>query len=137
MLLNAGGNPCPKCGDVFTDHSIADCAKHFYLQTGDDGFQEALNDGAYVVLERLEGLYERLMSGVPAGTPCVACAGDEVPHDYRVCLKRLKCKKGDNGEWVSEPPGDPTQLPQGRFQTPCTGCGLIVPDHQVGNCPGG
>ena len=110
------------------------CVKHSYLQTGDDGFQEALNDGAYVVLERLEGLYERLTSGVPAGTPCVSCAGDEVSHDYWGCLKRLKYKKGEDGEWVSELPGDPAQVPRERFQTPCTGCGSIVPDHQVRNC---
>ena len=133
-LLDAGGNPCPQCGDVFADHSLADCMKHPYLVAGDQGFQNALNDGAYVVLERLEGLYERLTKGVPEGTPCISCAGDEEPHDYRGCLKRLKCKKGKDGEWVSEPPSDPSQVPPGRFQTACTMCGSLVPDHQVENC---
>ena len=110
-LLDAGGNPCPQCGDVFADHSVADCLKYSYLVAGDQGFQNALNDGAYVVLERLEGLHERLTKGVPEGTPCISCAGNEEPHDYRGCLKRLKCKKGEDGEWVSKPPGDPSQVP--------------------------
>ena len=109
-LLNDGGNPCPRCGDVFADHTIARCVKYSYLVAGDDGFQNALNDGAYIALERLEGLHERLTVGVPEGTPCVSCAGNEVPHDYRGCLKRLKCKKGEDGEWVSEPPGRPSPV---------------------------
>ena len=76
-LLDVGGNPCPQCGDVFADHNLADCMKYSYLVAGDHGFQNALNDGAYVVLERLEGLYERLTEGVPEGTPCISCAGSE------------------------------------------------------------
>ena len=133
-LLNAGGNPCPRCGGVFADHTVARCVKYSYLMAGDDGFQDTLTDGAYIALERLEGLHDRLTVGVPEGMPCVSCAGNEIPHDYRGCLKRLKCKKGENGEWVSEPLGDPAQLPSGRFLTACTGCGSLVPDHQVGNC---
>ena len=81
-LLNTGGNPCPRCGDVFADHPLAHCVKYSYLVTGDDGFQDALNDGTYITLERLEGLHERLTVGVPEGMPCVSCAGNEVPHDY-------------------------------------------------------
>ena len=133
-LLAAGGNPCPQCGDVFADHTVANCVKYSYSVAGDDGFQNALNEGAYVVLERLEGLHELLTKGVPEGTPCVSCAGSEEPHDYRGCLKRLKCKKGADGTWVSEPPGDPAGLPRGRFQMACTVCGSLIPDHQAGDC---
>ena len=37
-LLNERGNPCQKCGDVFADHTLANCVKHPYLTAGDNGF---------------------------------------------------------------------------------------------------
>ena len=44
------------------------------------------------------------------------------------------CRKGSEGNWEREPPGDPQDLPEGYQTSPCENCCIIMPNHSTDNC---
>ena len=66
---------------------------------------------------------------------CPSCTVSEDHHDWRSCLKRMICKRNQEGEWEMQPPGDLQDLREGYKADPCENCCRIVPDHSLDNCP--
>ena len=66
---------------------------------------------------------------------CPSFTESDDHHNWRGCLKRMKCCKGPEGNWETEPPGDPQDLPEGYQVSPCENCCTIIPNHSTDNCP--
>ena len=45
------------------------------------------------------------------------------------------CQRNQDGEWESQPPGDPQDPPEGYQVNPCENCCRVVPNHSLDNCP--
>ena len=46
----------------------------------------------------------------------------------------MKCCKGPEGNWKTEPPGDPRDIPEGYQASSCQRCCTVISDHLAGNC---
>ena len=44
------------------------------------------------------------------------------------------CQRSQDGEWETQPPGDPQDLPEGYQINPCENCCRVVPNHSLDNC---
>ena len=66
---------------------------------------------------------------------CTSCTVSDDHHDWRSCLKRMICQRNQDGEWETQPPGDPQDLLEGYQVNPCENCCRIVPSHSLDNCP--
>ena len=47
----------------------------------------------------------------------------------------MKCRKGPEENWETEPPGDPRDIPGGYQANSCEKCCTVVPDHLANDCP--
>ena len=125
--------PCPKCGDVFPTHTSDGCPNHPYLTLGDKGFKAAYDDHAVVILDWLKSVVSKMAGREDANAACPACTESGVTHNWRSCLKQLKCWKKENGEWETEPQEDPNNTPKGYVRVTCGNC-TAVPDHLETSC---
>ena len=134
-LEKEGATPCPKCGDVFPTHPPEQCPNHPYLMAGDEGFKVAYDAQAAEVLDQLKAVASKTTGREDENTVCPACTVSETNHNWRSCLKSLKCRRNKHGVWQTEPPGDPQEIPKGYQGSPCKNCCTMVLDHFTGNCP--
>ena len=72
---------------------------------------------------------------IDEGETAVDACPSEDHHNWRSCLKRMKCHQNPEGKWEMQPPKDPQGLPGGYQTNPCENCCIVVPDHSVDNCP--
>ena len=134
-LERKGATPCSWCGDVFPTHQPVHCPNHPYLNTGDQGFKASYEARAATVLEQLQVVASKITGEESANAACPSCTELDDHHNWRSCLKSMKCYKNLEGHWEMEPPGDPQELPEEYQSTPCENCCVVVPNHFTGNCP--
>ena len=134
-LEKKGATPCSRCGDVFPTHRPEQCPNYPHLSTGDQGFKTAYEARAVAFLERLQAVARKITGEETANAACPSCTESDEHHNWRSCLKRMKCYKNQEGCWETEPPGDPQELPEGYQSTYCENCCIVVPNHFTGNCP--
>ena len=134
-LEGQGATPCPQCGDVFPSHQPEHCPNYPYLAVGDQGFKAAYDAQALAILEQLQVVAGKITGEETAGAACPSCTESDEHHNWRSCLKRMKCRKGPEGNWEMEPPGDPKDIPEGYQVSPCENCCTAVPNHSTDNCP--
>ena len=134
-LESQGATPCPQCGDVFPSHTLDQCLNYPYLIAGDQGFKAAYDTQALAVLERLPAVANKIAGRETVDAACPSCMESNGNHNWRSCLKRMKCRKESEGNWEMEPPGDPKDLPEGYQISPCKKCCTIMPNYSTDKCP--
>ena len=135
MLEKKGATPCPSCGDVFPTHEPEDCPNYPYLQKGDQGFKATYDTWAVAIVECLWAVLDKIEGRGDASDACPSCTESDEHHDRRSCIKRMICKRNPEGEWETQPPGDPQGLRRGYKTSPCENCCVTVLDHSLDNCP--
>ena len=75
----------------------------------------------------------QINGGETAADACPSCTESDDHHNWRSCLKRMKCHRNPDGKWEMEPPGDPQGLPRGYQTNPCENCCIVVLDHPMDN----
>ena len=103
-LAEKGATPCPRCGDMFPTHPPEHCPNHPYLNMGDQGFKAAYD--AWAILEWLWAVANKIAGEETVGTVCPFCTASDNKHNWRSCLKRMKCHRNPEGFWETELPGD-------------------------------
>ena len=103
-LKRKGTTPCPWCGDVFPTHGPEQCPNHPCLNTGDQGFKAAYDACIVDVLEQLQAMANRIDEGETAVDAYPSCTESEDHHNWRSCLKRMKCHRNPEGKWEMQPP---------------------------------
>ena len=111
-LEEKGAAPCPLCGDVFPTHESQDCLNYPYLLEGDQGFKAAYDTRAVAVVECLQAVLDRIEGKGDANDACPSCTESDDHHDWRSCLKRMICKRNQEGEWETQPPWGSTGPPE-------------------------
>ena len=106
-LEEEGATPCPQCGHVFPTHQSEHCPNHPYPNTGDQGFKAAYDAWAVAILEQLQAVASKITGEETANAACPSCTELGDYHNWRSCLKRMKCHRNPEGSWETEPPGDP------------------------------
>ena len=90
---------------------------------------------AVAVLEWLQAVVSKTAGEETADAACPSCTVSDEKHNWRSCLKRMKCHRKADECWETEPPGDPQELPEGYQSSPCENWCTVVPDHLTGDCP--
>ena len=120
---------------MFPTHPLENCPNYPYLTIGNHGFKAAYDALANAVLERLQAVASKIAGEDAANAACPACMESDDHQNWRSCLKRMICHRGPEGNWETEPPGDPQDLPEGYQISPCENCCSIIPNHLTDNCP--
>ena len=127
--------PCLRCGDVFPTHPHERYPNHPYVDAGDQGFKLAYKARATAVLEWLKAVADKTAGREAEHAAYPFCMVSDAKHNWRSCLKRMKCRKKNNEHLETVPPGDSQELREGYQSSPCENCCTVVPDHFSNNCP--
>ena len=106
-LEGKGAVSCSLCGNVFPTHNLEDCPNYPYLLKGDKGFEAAYDTQVVAIVEQLPVVLDRIEGKGDASDACPSWTVSEDHHDWRSCIKRMICKRNQEGEWEIQPPGDP------------------------------
>ena len=112
------------CSYVFPDHQPDQCSK---------GFQAAYATYANVVLDQMKSLADKIAGQLREDVACPTCTEATVGHNWRSCLKWLKCKRDPAGNWHSELPGDPSATTRWYVNVSCGQCCMVVPETECPN----
>ena len=90
---------------------------------------------AAAVLEWLKAVADKMAEKETEDAACPSCTELDINHNWRSCLKRMKCWKNKDGHWETEPPRDAQEGPVGYYGNPCKNCVKVVLDHPREGCP--
>ena len=104
------------------------------MATGDQVFKAAYDARALAVLGRLQAVADGITGEEVANKACPSCTESGDHHNWS-CLKRMKCRKGPEENWETEPPGDPQDVPGGYQAGFCEKCCTVISDHLADDYP--